>query len=238
MLGAVDEADRPRGEARFLEGGLERRSHDRARRAEGVAADPEHDGVPRPQHPGRIRQDVRPPLEDEAHDAELGGEQVDLPARMLDRLEDPTAPAPGGDPAAEPFDHAAAELVVGDETGRGAPAGAGVRDVRRVRLRDLGPHGVALEPLREAREEPRDLSVAHHPCGRSGDGGGAASPAIARSAAGISSTSPVSGDDDGVARAEAPRELVGHLDDAVAREHERHSGLEPLELPDGGHTIE
>src|SRR5690606_3537134 len=109
---------------------------------ERVAADAEHHCVASAQHAGRVGDDVRTALEDEAHHSQLGTHEIDMKARVLDALYYFPAHGRGVAPTFEAIHHLRAHLLRSDQACRRTAESASAFDVFLVHGGDLVPHGV------------------------------------------------------------------------------------------------
>ena len=161
MGGALDERGGALGQPGGCERRVERQAHHRLGRAEGIAANAKHDGVAAAQHTGGVRQHVRAPFEDEGDHTQLGADQLSAPTVVIDALDQLTAPRARSDPAPQPLEHAAAQLVAGHQARGRAAARGRSGHVLGIRGGDLAPDLLRFEALRKLFVETRDLLIVH-----------------------------------------------------------------------------
>ena len=202
----------PAGSPAAASAGATRVGDDRLGRAERVGADAQHDRVAGAQHAGGVGEHVGPALEDEPDDAERRAAGLDASSRRARRVPTGASRRSGeSPPAAQAGDHVAAHRSRQHEPGRRAP-----RPLGRLRRRRRWRRAIVPTTSSSARRaaNPSKNAVICSSAHRAERGerrprrAPSPSAAMACSAAGTCSRSPVSPDDD---QAVAGAERVGQL---------------------------
>jgi hypothetical protein len=202
-----------------------------ARGAEGIAANPEDDGIAAADDARGVGEDVGPALEHEADHAERRDHLIEAPAGMVDVLEHLAAAAASVTPAAKAVDHLPAHFICGQQPcGRASLRRSGL-DVGGVGGGDGGPDRAVGEASGEGLEEGRDLAV--------GDGAHGLECAISpcdcrrgRLVLGRRNMQQSAGllhHNEPVASLKTLGELGGHIGHPIAAERDRHAGGQAVE---------